>query len=251
MSRLLTLVGIIGFIAAPLATPLHAWSERSTERIARKGSELAPPDMKLLIDKFSSDFRRGLAEAASDPSTKARHTYVVASGRGSLPRELQNEVRTAIAMVKGRQPMSAFVEKLGVIAHLVSDANNPFNVANSEVRLLSSRSDYEGYFERKVTKFPTVFYGLDPQFQLDAYLDASMKRTAALYPLLSEEYFRGGQRRSSSEFDDRSTAFGIASVCYSRAVTDLVNIYYHIWKEAGGDVRTAPTLRRGNLLIND
>jgi hypothetical protein len=250
MFRLLTLVAIIGFIASPLLTPLHAWNERSTERIARKGSELAPPDMKLLIDKFAPEFRRGLTEA-SHPSAKARHTYVVASGRGALPRELQNEVRTAIAMVKGRQPMSAFVEKLGVIAHLVSDANNPFNVASSDVRLLPIRSDYEGYFERKVTRFPTVFYGLDPQFQLDAYVDASMKRTAALYPLLSEEYFRGGQRRSSSEFDDRSTAFGIASVCYSRAVTDLVNIYYYIWKEAGGDVRAAPALRRGNLLIND
>ena len=44
--------------------------------------------------------------------------------------------------------------------------------------------------------------------------------------------------------------FGIASVCYSRAVTDLVNLYYYIWKEAGGDVRSAAVMRNGNLSLN-
>ncbi len=35
----------------------------------------------------------------------------------------------------------------------------------------------------------------------------------------------------------------MASVCYSHAVTDLVNLYYYIWREAGGDVRSALTRR--------
>jgi hypothetical protein len=61
------------------------------------------------------------------------------------------------------------------------------------------------------------------------------------------EYARGG---NAAVFDDRSTAFGVASVSYSRAVTDLVNIYYYIWKEAGGDVRSAAVMRGGNLSLN-
>ena len=65
-----------------------------------------------------------------------------------------------------------------------------------------------------------------------------------------EEYFRHGQRRTSAEFDDRSTAFGIASVCYSRAVTDLVNLYYFVWRQAGGDVRSASLMRGSNLVLN-
>jgi hypothetical protein len=65
-----------------------------------------------------------------------------------------------------------------------------------------------------------------------------------------EEYFGTGTRRSSADFDDRSTAFGVASISYSRAVTDLVNVYYYIWKEAGGDVRSAVLMREGNLQLN-
>ena len=69
--------------------------------------------------------------------------------------------------------------------------------------------------------------------------------------LKREEYFRGGVTHTSAEFDDRSTAFGVASVCYSHAVTDLVNLYYYIWREAGGDVRSATAMRTGNLVLND
>ena len=62
---------------------------------------------------------------------------------------------------------------------------------------------------------------------------------------------RDGRLRTSAEFDDRSTAFGIASVSYSRAVSDLVNVFYYVWKEAGGDVRTATIMKKGNLLLNE
>ena len=99
-------------------------------------------------------------------------------------------------------------------------------------------------------RFATVFYGLDSGFHLGSYLDRTFSRTSKFYPLMSEEYFRFGERRSSAEFDDRSTAFGVASVCYSHAVTDLVNLYYYIWREAGGDVRTAPLMRGSNLIVN-
>src|SRR5204863_6607498 len=117
------------------------------------------------------------------------------------------------------------VQRLGTVAHLVADANNPFHVANDDPRMSASHSDFEQYFERRLTKFPTVFYGLDPRFRLGTYLDRTFARSAKFYPLVRDEYFRDGTRRTSADFDDRSTAFGIASVSYSRAVTDLVNVY--------------------------
>src|SRR5688572_33206692 len=80
--------------------------------------------------------------------------------------------------------------------------------------------------------------------------DRTFARSAKFYPLVASEYFRDGERRTSAAFDDRSTAFGVASISYSRAVTDVVNLYYFIWKEAGGDVRSAAVMRDGNLLLN-
>ena len=240
-------LGIVLLLAFPLTA--SAWTRASDEKIAKKSAALAPPDLRLLIERFESDYKTGLVRAQAEEATD-KHNYFVLSREGQLRARIEKETRAAIDAIRKGDPMSLVVERLGTLAHLVADANNPFHVANDDPRLAASHNDFEQYFERRLAKFPTVFYGLDQQFTLSRYLDKTFARSAKFYPLLSEEYFRTGTRRSSTEFDDRSTAFGVASICYSRAVTDLVNLYYYIWKEAGGDVRSAKLMRDGNLTLN-
>jgi hypothetical protein len=239
-----------GFVLL-LLFPLTAfgWTRASDEKIAKKAASLAPPDLRQLIEKFESDYKTGLQRAQADEGTDAHH-YFVLSRKGQLRARIERETRLAIDGVRKNEPMPVLVERLGGLAHLVADANNPFHVGNDGDRLAASHNDFEQYFERRLAKFPTVFYGLEPRFTMTSFLDKTFARSAKFYPLLSEEYFRGGTLRSSAQFDDRSTAFGIASISYSRAVSDLVNLYYYIWKEAGGDVRSAAVMRDGNLLLN-
>lgn len=240
-------IGFVLLLLFPLTAT--AWTRVSDQKIAMKAAALAPPDLAMLIERFDAEYRRGLERAQADEGTEA-HRYFVLSRKGRLRERIEKETRGAIDAVRKGDPMSSVVERLGGLVHLVADANNPFNVANDNPRLSASQNDYEQYFERRLAKFPTVFYGLDPQFRLGSYLDKTFARSAKFYPLVAEEYFRGGERRTSAAFDDRSTAFGIASISYSRAVTDVVNLYYYIWKEAGGDVRSAAVMRDGNLLLN-
>ena len=240
-------LGIVLLFLFPLTA--SAWTRASDERIAKKSAALAPPDLRLLIERFESDYKAGLSRAQAEEATDKHHFFVL-SREGQLRQRIERETRATIDAIRKGDSMSLVVDRLGTLAHLVADANNPFHVANDDPRLAASHNDYEQYFERRLAKFPTVFYGLDPQFKLNTYLDKTFTRTAKFYPLMSEEYFRGGEQRSSRDFDDRSTAFGVASVCYSRAVTDLVNLYYYIWKEAGGDVRSAALMRDGNLTLN-
>lgn len=232
-----------------LPTLAHAWTRASDERIAKKGAALAPPDLRILIEKFEPEYKRGLEKAQADEGTDAHH-YFVLSREGRLRERIERETRTVVASIRKGEPMPQVIERLGGIAHLVADANNPFHVAKDDTRLATWHNDFEQYFERRLAKFPTVFYGLDTRFTLPSYLDRTFARSAKFYPLIAAEYFKDGAHRTSADFDDRSTAFGVASVCYSRAVTDLVNLYYFIWKEAGGDVRSAAVMRDGNLLLN-
>ncbi len=240
-------LGFVLLILFPLTAT--AWTRASDERIAKKGAALAPPDLRMLIEKFEPEYKRGLEAAQADEGSESHH-YFVLSRKGRLRERIERETRATIEAIRKRDSMAHVVERLGGLVHLIADANNPFHVANDNPRLGASRNDYEQYFERRLSKFPTVFYGLDPQFRLSSYLDKTFARSARFYPLVAEEYFRGGTRRTSAAFDDRSTAFGIASISYSRAVTDVVNLYYYIWKEAGGDVRAAAVMRDGNLLLN-
>ena len=239
--------GFVLLVLFPLTAT--AWTRVSDERIAKKAAALAPPDLAMLIEKFEADYKTGLGRAQSDEGSDLHH-YFVLSRKGRLREGIERETRLSIQMIRKGEPMSEVVQRLGILAHLVADANNPFHVANDDPRLAASHNDFETFFERRLSKFPTVFYGLEANFQLSSYLDKTFARSAKFYPLMSEEYFRGGARRTSAEFDDRSTAFGIASVSYSRAVTDLVNLYYYIWKEAGGDIRSAAIMRGGNLTLN-
>jgi hypothetical protein len=232
-----------------LTVPAYAWTRASDQRIAQKSAALAPPDLRLLLTKFEADYTLGIERAQAEEGTESHH-YFVLSRNGKLRERIERETRATVAAIRKGESMQSVVERFGLLAHLLADANNPFHTSDADARLGPAHDDFEQYFERKMSRFPTVFYGLDENFQLSPYLDRTMERSAKLYPLMTEEYFRGDERHTSADFDDRSTAFGVASVCYSHAVTDLVNLYYYIWKESGGDVRSAASLRGSNLLLN-
>jgi hypothetical protein len=226
-----------------------AWTPAADARIAKKSAALAPPDLRMLIERFEPDYKRGLELAANDEGSES-HRYLLRSGSGRLRDRIQKETAGTIAMIRKGDAMQDVVERLGGLAHYVADANNPFHVADDDARVSGSKTDFNGYFERRISKFPTVFYGLEARYSPTASLDRTFARSARFYPLLREEYLRGGKLRTSADFDDRSTAFAIAAISYSRSVTDLVNLYYYIWKEAGGDVRSAAVMRDGNLLLH-
>ena len=233
-------------VAVPAAA--FAWSAEAEVRIARKAAMLAPPDLRLLLEKYESEYLRGVRDAAAD-GTEARHREGITGRRGPIRTELNARVAASLRAVRSRQPIRELVYQLGLTAHMVADANNPLRVGSEFGPAIEA--DYEAYFARKITRFPTVFYGLREPGDVDAVVGHAIARSRRFNALLEEEYHRGGRLRSSADFDDRSTAFGVASVSYSRAVSDLVNVFYAVWKEAGGDVRTAEIMKKGNLLLND
>jgi hypothetical protein len=206
VKRLLLILALLPFNA-------HAWTLAADRQIASAGAKLAPPDLYLVIKDFRREYARGIEKALAE---EGKH--------GALRERLENETRGVIAMLKANEKMSAVVERLGVLAHLMADANNPYRDA-----------DFARYFEMRLAKFPTVFYGAEPHLRLGAFLDKTLARTAGFTPLVTEEYTRG----SSATFDDHSTAFGVASVCYSHSVTDTANLFTYIWRDSGGVVLNA------------
>jgi hypothetical protein len=219
----------------------NAWTRTSDHQIGNRAAQLAPRDLRLVIFRFHRQYIAGIDRALAEEGTDIH--------RAHLQERIEMETKTVVASIRANQPMAQIAFRLGMLAHLLGDANNPFHMHTDE-ELEPSHADFERYFERRMERFPTVFYGLDPRFVLRQYLDRTFARTATLAPLMSEEYFRNGQRRTSIEFDDRSTAFGVASICYSHAVSDLVNLSYYIWREAGGDVRSAASMRAPRIIPN-
>jgi hypothetical protein len=208
-----------------LPSTAFAWTRTADQRIAEKGAALAPRDLQLLLRRFPKQYAAGIDRAIAEEGTNIHVDHL-------RPR-IEHETNAIIAMIRSNQPMVAIIERLGFLSHLIGDANNPFHM-NRDAALDPAHEDFEEYFERRMVVFPTVSYGIRKNLQLGPYLDRMFDRTSRLLPLMNEEYARGGERHTSSEFDDRSTAFGVASICYSHAVTDTANLFTYIWRQAGG-----------------
>jgi len=242
-------IAAIAMLLAPLSAA-HAFSPQTQVVIAREAVRLAPPDLARQIEKH----RQSLAEGTFLPfhdRDRLRHVKD-ADGTGTLDQVIAEEVELAIAGIEAHRPFSEIIAQLGVVSHFVADANNPLNVSSEDPREGDYFADYLGYVETALPRFPLVYYGLDTS--LDGHRDVSLlvgralRRGRGFYPLLGKEYRRIGFAAGSRVFDDRSTAFGVASLAFSHAVNDVAQVFRYIWLRAGGaDDRSLP--RQGERLL--
>ena len=94
----------------------------------------------------------------------------------------------------------------------------------------------DGMAASQTDRFSVVFYGYDERIlkgDLRGFLEFRKQETERLMARL----------RRYTELPDQSAAietspqYGIVSIAFSHAVTDVSNIWYYIWKEAQGDLR--------------
>lgn len=194
-------------------------------------------------------FLAGVGEPFGDERS-ARHT---AAPAGVLDRVVVEEANRAVAAIRSHQPFDDIVRQLGVVAHFVADANYPLNTAATDPREADFFADYARYVETAEPRLPLVFYGvipaLDQRPDVAPLMALTLSRGRRLYPLVGREYRRIGFASGVGRFDDRSTAFGVASLSFSHAVTDVARVFRWIWIQGGGaDPRSALPDRGGTLL---
>jgi len=236
-------------LALLAALPAAAWTPRTQARIALEAARLAPPDLARQIERREASYREGVAAPFAD-ADPARH---VAGGGGRLDRVIVEEAARAVEAIRAHRPFDEIVHQLGVVAHHVADANHPLAASADDPREADYYADFDRYLDAAEPRLPLVYYGampgLDRREDVSSLVAATLARSRGLYPLVGREYRRIGFASGVGRFDDRSTAFGVASLAFSHAVTDVARVFRWVWLRAGGgDPRDGLPERGGRLI---
>lgn len=234
------------------AAPAAAWTPASQVALAEQAAALAPPDLARLIWRHVAEYRRGVVEAYRDRDP-ARHQKN-ADGSGRLDRVVGEEADQAVAMIRAHRPFEDVVYQLGRVSHYMADADNPLNASNADSREGDYFADYLFYVESAETRFQPVFYGIERGFAahggVAAFVERSLRRSRDLYPLIAAEYARIGTIDGRTLFDDHSTAFAVAAVSFSHALTDSAAVLRDVWLRGGGfDPRQELVVEGPTLLL--
>jgi hypothetical protein len=215
---------------------LFAWKPSTQEAIALQAAVLAPPDLARQLAKHQKEFLLGTLEPLAERDG-TRHMKN-ADGTGDLDQVVAAEMAAAIDSIRRHRPFVEVVTRLGRVSHFIADANLPLNTSNADPEEARYFRDFLEYADAARPRVAIVFYGLGPEWRsardIQNWTRATLARGRKLYPSIGDEYRRIGEIAGLSDFDDRSTAFAVAAVSYSHAISDVARALRYIWISAGG-----------------
>jgi hypothetical protein len=243
----LTLAGVsfaLVFWAAPGA--LLAWDEATYRAVAEDSLRLLPPSLQEVVEPHKDAIIEGAAEPLSLHKKGKCHTYDPTTGKGDLIKESLEAIKEGVKLVEQQKPFKEVARQLGIMCHLAVDLADPLRTSDEDPREADIAEDFAAFAVRQKEKFRPFFHGYPPGFLskgLEPVLQRYSSHSSTFYPILLRAYHPGGERVSSEAFDERSTAFGVASVCFSQALLTTGAMWVYFWHHSHGDME-------GTLFLN-
>jgi hypothetical protein len=180
----------------------QAWPAASYPVIFRNAQRALPKSLATLLKDFDSVL---VSPCRTTPSTS-----------------IEQATRAAIEQLKKKNSnLSETVAAMRDAGCAAAEMNDP---------------KLDALVQGQASRFSVVFYGFDDRIQTGDLAGFLKSRNEDSQRLLQ-------RLRRSSELPDKSAAmetspqYGIASIAFSHAVTDVANVWYYIWKEANGDLQ--------------
>ena len=227
-------------LPALAAEDARAWTEPTRARMIRQSTELMPDSLRGILERLESSCLEGARLAAGAGRREAEHRGADDEALSVRIDRTARAVDEAIEAIRSHQPFRQVAYRFGEVAHLVTDLHFPLNLPEGNGVGVPDYDRYRHFAESAMERFPVVLDPTDTQplrgDRVDEYLRRMAGRSRPYGPRLEEVFRREEHQSDPRHFDDRSIAFGIASLSYSRSVSDVSRVWLYIWHEANGDM---------------
>jgi hypothetical protein len=222
---------------------LCAWSlaAGSTAGPPAGAADPVPPDAVVLsARKLMPPALRDILERRQHILLNAfRHTRTAADLDGARA-ELVAELAAMDRRLANLPPFDEVVAGFGAIARRVCAFNAWERFASTPAER-TCITEFHGFVERKRHRFVACFNNYSPLLfaddRTDLYLESMERRNRDYTRRVLALYRDGGSART---FDERSPAFGLASLQFSHTLTDVANLWLSCWRRANGDLTGTP-----------
>ncbi len=215
---------IIGCILSVFTMSAGAWTETSTRAITNDAKKLMPVNLQKIFQRHNQDFISGHRQ--KPPTGKSREELIAI---------ILKEADAVINLISKQNAFSEASRRMGRISRIITVLNTPLD---SHVLLKNEfwRTDYDIFLQKNQKDFRVRWYGIQSRprsiEQLETLLRSSAEKMKKVAGILTKTLEKEGKPISS--YDVRSVPFGVGSISYSNAVSNIAMSWLYIWDRSGG-----------------
>lgn len=244
MSRRARATALLILAHCPVALA-QSWTDGTRTRMIQDALKISPPALREILLHYEKDLLRGMLDP-SRRETEEVHFQHADGRRGLAAAGVERKVAEIRDLLKTRASFARVTYEMGVLAHLVSDAEFPLNASDSDPREALYRDAYRRYVEKMLDRIPFVIDREEPaalkKDDVRGFVLGIARRAAKNYALIGPAFKDDGSPVAPSALDERSVPFGITSLSYSHAASDVSWIWKHVWTSIHGDMQGTPFL---------